>query len=279
MPINTSMEVIDVPVVIERPERMPVFVRMIVVVIALAVCGTLAIVVYATLHTRQWRALGIRQQHELTAATFDRINGKFPQADLVVVSQLVGGDRKVQETTYACQLFALDADGYTRRPLPPHIFTLPGDSPVVEINVLKFSDSFRFDEDSANFSGIVAGKTIYLFERVWADDPASQGATLTSRAEVPVLTQSDPFGSPNPYEKELWHKIWEMAKDPVLARRRGFEQLKFPSPQMAVHPAMVYRILAAGEQPPVVHELEDADEVSALLHEAERQKLPKPAAE
>jgi hypothetical protein len=280
MPINTPMEDPGIPTVIDRPNRLPTFVRMIVIVIALAVCGTLAIVVYATLHTREWRAKGIKAQREITAATFERINGRFRQADLVVVSQLVRGDKKVQETTYACQLFALDADGFTRKPLPPQIFTLPGDAPIIETNVLKFAPTFQFDQDSANFSGIVAGRKIYLFDRAISEDPKSPGVLLASRAEVPMITQSAPQGGPNPYEKELWHKIWDLAKDPALAHQRGFEQMKFQSRPLAVRPGIVYRIWIEGEQPPTIHEQEDAAEVSALIQAATNlQKSAKPADE
>jgi len=258
----------------EGPRQMPAFARLLLGAVILAVAATLVFYGIRT-HQIKFREV-VNATHERGAVEqiWQRINHKSRRADMVVGTQVLGGDRKVKQTTLVFQRYGLDADGISSLPLPPQVITIAGDAVVIEIVALKFSPDLHFDDDFSNFSSVVAGKTINLFGRVYAEDSSNPGVNITMRSAVPASCAANPELDPGPFEKGLWHKIWDLAHNPVVARQRGLSEAHFASAPLVVKPGVVYRILIEGLSQPMVHTEEDQQEIATMLSVLEASKKP-----
>ena len=244
---------------------MPPFVRFIIAMILIAVCGTLGLVLYTQHHISKWEAINAKRESRRGGKLFLRIDKKIRRADMVVASQTIGGDKSVEETTLIFQRYAVDSEGSLTIPLRPQVLTISGDSPVIRVEVLKFAPDFHFAEDFTNYSGVVAGKTIYLFEDVHGNDATVGRELINGNSDVPPSCQSDPNGSPNAFEKGLWHKIWDLARRPDDAARSGLHDEKFDSQAIEVRPGTVYQVWIDTSAAPIVRQVDDAQEVAEML--------------
>lgn len=118
------------------------------------------------------------------------------------------------------------------RPLPEHIFELPGRVVFFDALVIKFT------EDMTALADPLRGKSIALFRRVYSENQAPiEGQLIDPIGEVPdVYRLTD---QPSDFELGLWRDFWSYATDPVKARS---EHVRVAQGEA------VYAPLAAGEK-------------------------------
>src|SRR5579872_7286037 len=92
---------------LRRAMTMPSFVKFIIAIILLSVCVALGLGLNRSRHIRQIQALNFARERGEVDALFARLDKKFRRADMVVASQLIGGDKRVQATTLVFQRYGL----------------------------------------------------------------------------------------------------------------------------------------------------------------------------
>ena len=247
---------------------MPPFVRVMVIFIVVGVCLALGVMVVRHYQVRRRQLDDAKRDRAAVAALFERLDHRMRRADIVVGSQLIDGERRVARTTLICRRYAIDTDNVSSIPLTPQIITVAGGSAVVRYWSLNFAPVFKFDQDYADYSGIVAGKTIYFFDSIRSTDPKDEGSPLADRLRVLQSCQVDPLGQPSAYEKELWHKIWDLTRETrtnLLAGQRGLQIQEFKSPAIPLKPGVVYRIWIEGSEQPMIHQEDDPVEISDMM--------------
>ncbi len=260
---------------IASPQRvMPPFIRFVLIFIIVSVFGTLGVMLYLHQHKKVWDAKQAEFSRAAVEEFFSRIDGKDRRIDIVVGAQTIGGDKKVVETTLICQRYGIVNDNEKAQALTPQVITIPGNTIVLLTETLRFSPTFRFESDDANYSQVVAGKTLQLLDRIHTEDPKYYGTVLSSRSEVPLSCQLNPSVGPSDFERELWHKIWGVAKDftdNAVATPHGMQAQRVDTKPLTLKLDTVYQIWIDGTPDPIVHQVDSPKEISDML-----QAMPKP---
>lgn len=155
-------------------------------------------------------------------------------ADKRVADVLVTDQRKVDDKTITRLLF-VEYDR-TGKPLPPRELSIEGTEAHLDATVIEFDKDFVMKDDP------LRGHAICLFTRVYGDKqtPAS-GTAIDTPDTVPAFYQSaDP--KIVTFEQDLWHKFWQLERDPTLRQSAGVKVATGKSVWGPFSPDLLYTV-------------------------------------
>ncbi|GMU23062.1 MAG: hypothetical protein AMXMBFR13_31450 [Phycisphaerae bacterium] len=157
-----------------------------------------------------------RQTFELQRAV-ERLTGEARMAEVHVIEQVFAGQpvngqpSPTDQTTI--EFIELDREGH---PLPGRRFTLQDD--VIFFDALVI----RFHQELVAAGDALRGKSLALFRRVYGEAQSpTDGFAIDPAGDVPDFYRVEP--EPSPFERELWARFWDLARNPELAASQGVE--------------------------------------------------------
>lgn len=110
-----------------------------------------------------------------------------------------------------------------------------GTQPRFEALVMTFDDEEKTD---------LRGKSLVLFRRVYGEFTAPEDGYSFADPEDPVPAAYRSGGPKNAAERQLWSQLWNVATDPVLARRHDVAVVQTKAVAMNLIPGKRYRVEA-----------------------------------
>ncbi|MBI5873165.1 MAG: hypothetical protein HZB36_03360 [Candidatus Omnitrophica bacterium] len=120
-------------------------------------------------------------------------------------------------------------------PLEPKYFSFPG-------NIIQFQSLvIRFDDFYVKKNDPLKGKSAYLFWKVFLLDGANtKEFEITKVSQIPLGYRIENIG--NIFEEKLWHKFWEYALNPEVAKKIGIKNAQIEAPGTMFLPGTLYTI-------------------------------------
>jgi hypothetical protein len=153
-----------------------------------------------------------RQKFELQRAV-QRLTGEDRAAEVHVLDQILAGEmvngKPVAQDTTTIEFIEMDRQGHP----------LPGKKFVINDRVIHFDALvIKFDhEDVAKGEGL-RGKSLALFRRIYGDrQMPAEGFAVDPEGDVPNVYRVQP--EPSEFERNLWSRFWDYARNPELAAR------------------------------------------------------------
>ncbi len=165
-----------------------------------------------TSRLRQEKETLERQKFELQRAV-QRLSGEDRVAEVRVVKQVIAGQmvdgKPAPRDATTIEFIEIDRQGH---PLPSRRF-------VIEDRVIHFDALvIKFDPEDVASGDPLRGKSLALFRRIYGDRQSpSDGFRIDAEGDVPNVYRVQP--NPSPFERQLWSRFWEYARDPQLAAR------------------------------------------------------------
>lgn len=153
-----------------------------------------------------------RQRFELQRAV-QRLSGEDRVAevhvlDQVLAGQLVNGQPAERDAT-TIEFIEIDRQGH---PLPSKRFVVP--DRIVHFDALVI----KFDQADVAAGDPLRGKSLALFRRIYGENQTpADGFRIDPENDVPDVFRVNP--SPTPFERQLWSRFWDYARNPELAAR------------------------------------------------------------
>jgi hypothetical protein len=187
-----------------------------------------------------WWAVGHseleRRVAELEAerAELKRVIGRLKNerrvAHLMVGTQHKADDGRVADTTV--EFVAFDAEG---RPSPPRSFTIAGDVCYVDGLVVRFLDSY------VEKGAALQGHSLHLFRRIFGESQApADGFPLDEEGGIPTFYQVE--SEAGRFERKLWQRFWDYARNPRLAAEQGVRLAQGEAVYQRVEPGQLWQI-------------------------------------
>ncbi len=156
------------------------------------------------------RALNLKMEHALAQreAMVERLSRSRRIAHVRIVEQQPGTRGEIDSTSL--EFIELDDGGAE---IARQHITVPGDVVFVDAWTVKFDPALVADGDP------LRGRALVLLRRIYSDRmPAREGVTLDVPGAVPPAYAADDMGM---FEKRLWERFWDLARDPAEAARLG----------------------------------------------------------
>jgi hypothetical protein len=153
-----------------------------------------------------------RQKFELERAV-QRLSGEDRVAevhvlDQVLAGQVVNGQPAPQDAT-TIDFIEIDREGH---PLPSRRFVI--NDRVIHFDALVI----KFDPEDIAAGDPLRGKSLALFRRIYGErQRPSDGSRIDSEGDVPNVYRVQP--QPSEFERQLWSRFWDYARDVQLAAR------------------------------------------------------------
>jgi hypothetical protein len=126
----------------------------------------------------------------------------------------------------------------TEEPTWKKSFTTTGEELYVDALVVTFERNFVEGADK------LRGKSLLLFRRAFGDrQKPIDGVALFQAAEgsvIPAELQVDE--TPSKFEQRIWSRFWDLANDPVKARREGIRFAQGEAPHVKAVKGQVYKL-------------------------------------
>jgi hypothetical protein len=153
-----------------------------------------------------------REKFELERAV-QRLSGEDRVAEVRVVDQVLAGElvngQPTTEDATTIEFIEIDRQGH---PLPSRRFAIK--DRVVHFDALVL----KFEAQDVAKADPLRGKSLALFRRIYGDkQQPAQGFPVDPDGDVPNVYRVQP--EPSPFERQLWSKFWDYARDPQLAAR------------------------------------------------------------
>lgn len=151
-----------------------------------------------------------RQKFELQRAV-QRLSGEDRVAEVHVLDQvfkgqIVDGEPAPHDIT-TIEFIEIDRQGH---PLASRRFEVP--DRVVHFDALVI----KFEQADVAGGDPLRGKSLALFRRIYGESQApSEGFALDPVNDVPNVYRVNP--TPSEFERKLWSRFWDYARDPELA--------------------------------------------------------------
>lgn len=127
----------------------------------------------------------------------------------------------------------LDADGQALG--EPRELTVEGKMVYVEALVIRFEDTYVEQGDP------LRGTSLCLFQRLFGEyQTPRDGPALDAAGEQPAVYGGDE--TPAALHRDLWHRFWDYANDPELARTLGVRALQGEAPFVEARLGKTYRV-------------------------------------
>ncbi|MBI4582303.1 MAG: hypothetical protein HY718_21595 [Planctomycetes bacterium] len=153
-----------------------------------------------------------RQRFELQRAV-QRLSGEERVAevrvvDQVLAGQIVGGEPAPHDVT-TIEFIEIDRQGH---PLPSRRF-------VIHDRVIHFDALvIKFDQQDVAAGDPLRGKSLALFRRIYGErQQPAEGFRIDPEGDVPNVYRVQP--APSSFERQLWSRFWDYARNPDLAAR------------------------------------------------------------
>ena len=117
----------------------------------------------------------------------------------------------------------------------PREFEIKGDEIYVDTLVIKFEDHFVEAGDP------LKGKALLLFRRIFTNRVKPDDGYILDRNGVPPDLYAGQT-APNPFERDLWTRFWEVANNETLAKKAGVKAMHGQAIYGRLLPNMVYTL-------------------------------------
>jgi len=186
--------------------------------------------------------LAPRRQMEARLAELDKENSHLKtylkllehterRAQLEVIAQ---GKDASGETVNRLRFTELDPQGGVVG--AQRTMELKGDEVYIDTLVIKFEDHFVEQGDP------LKGKALLLFRRLFTNRiKPDDGYILDKNGVPPELYAAR--SAPNPFERELWSRFWEVANNEQLAKQAGVKAMHGQAVYGKLIPNVVYNLL------------------------------------
>lgn len=153
-----------------------------------------------------------RERFELQRAV-QRLSGEDRVAEVHVVDQVLAGQwvdgKPAERDVTTIEFIEIDRQGH---PLPSRRF-------VIQDRVIHFDALvIKFEPQDVASGDSLRGKSLALFRRIYGENQTpADGFRLDPENDVPDVYRVQP--DPSPFERQLWSRFWDYARDPELAAR------------------------------------------------------------
>jgi hypothetical protein len=153
-----------------------------------------------------------RERFELQRAV-QRLSGEDRVAEVHVIDQILAGQmvegRPAQRDATTIEFIEIDRQGH---PLPSRRF-------VVHDRVIHFDALvIKFEQEDVAAGDSLRGKSLAMFRRIYGENQTpADGFRIDPENDVPDVYRVQP--DPSPFERQLWSRFWDYARDPDLAAR------------------------------------------------------------
>ncbi|HOA73611.1 MAG TPA: hypothetical protein PL151_04155 [Phycisphaerae bacterium] len=153
-----------------------------------------------------------RERFELQRA-IQRLTGEDRVAEVHVIDQVLAGQivdgKVVERDATTIEFIEIDRQGH---PLPSKRFVIP--DRIVHFDALVI----KFEQEDVAAGDSLRGKSLALFRRIYGENQTpAEGFRLDPENDVPDVYRVNP--DPSPFERQLWSRFWEYARNPDLAAR------------------------------------------------------------
>jgi hypothetical protein len=153
-----------------------------------------------------------RQRFELQRAV-QRLSGEDRVAEVHVIDQVLAGQlvngKPAERDATTIEFIEIDRQGH---PIPGRRFVIS--DRIVHFDALVI----KFDPQDVAGGDPLRGKSLALFRRIYGESQTpAEGFRIDPENDVPDVYRVQP--APTPFERQLWSRFWEYARNPDLAAR------------------------------------------------------------
>lgn len=153
-----------------------------------------------------------RQRFELQRAV-QRLSGEDRIAEVHVLDQVLAGQivngKPAEQHATTIEFIEMDRQGH---PLTSKRFVVP--DRIVHFDALVI----KFEQEDVASGNDLRGKSLALFRRIYGENQTpADGFRIDPENDVPSVYRVHP--EPSEFERQLWSRFWDYARDPDLAAR------------------------------------------------------------
>lgn len=181
-------------------------------------------------HARQQRIAELERERAELRQVISRLKQARRVARLLVAGQRKDASGQIVETTVEFSaLGRTDESGDVRRVL------VPGDVCYIDALVVRFLDQYVEKGDR------LRGHSIHLFRRIFGEGQRPiDGISLDEPDSVPAAYRINEDASR--FERQLWKRFWQYARDPSLAEEMGVRLAQGEAVYQRLQPGQLWEV-------------------------------------